>query len=65
MPFSTSLAINRWWTLLSLTRALGVAANDLDPVGVDLVRIVELKVDVFDDECPDIVAEAVRIEMSL
>jgi hypothetical protein len=32
---------------------------------VDLVGVVELEVDVFDDECPDIVAEAVRIEMSL
>jgi hypothetical protein len=50
---------------LSLTRTFRVAADNLNTVGVDLVRVVELEVYVFDDECPDIVAEAVGIEMSL
>jgi hypothetical protein len=64
MPVSTSLTIHRC-ILLSLTWTLGVAADDLDPVGMDLVRVVELEVDVFDNKRPDIVAEAVRIKMSL
>jgi hypothetical protein len=32
---------------------------------VDLVRVIELEVDVLDDEGPDIVAEAVGIKVSL
>jgi hypothetical protein len=32
---------------------------------VDLVRVVELEVDVFDNEGPDVVAEAVGIEVAL
>lgn len=50
---------------LSLAGALRVTADDLDPVCMDLVCVVELEVDVFDDESPDIVAEAVGVEMSL
>lgn len=51
--------------LLCLARALSVAADDLDPIGVYLVRIFELEIDVFDDKGPHIVAEAVRIKMTL
>jgi hypothetical protein len=50
---------------LGFTRTLRVTADNLDPVGVDLVRVVELKVDVFDYECPDIIAETVGIEVTL
>lgn len=32
---------------------------------MDLVRIVEFEIDVLDDECPDVVAEAVGIEVTL
>ena len=48
-----------------LGHLLRVAAHDLDAVGVDLVRIVELEVDIFDDERPDVVAEAVCVEVTL
>lgn len=48
-----------------LTRSLGVAADDLDTIGMDLALGFELEVDVFDYERPDVVTETVRIEMSL
>lgn len=32
---------------------------------MDLVRVVKLEVDVLDDEGPDVVAEAVRVEVAL
>lgn len=50
---------------LCLAGTLRVAANNLDAVGVDLVRVVELEVDILDDKGPDVVAEAVRVEMAL
>lgn len=50
---------------LCLARALRVAADNFDPIGMYLVRVVELEIDIFDNESPHIVAEAVRIEMSL
>lgn len=50
---------------LGLAWTLRVTANDLDPVGMHLVGIVELEVDVLDNECPYVVAEAVGIEVSL
>lgn len=50
---------------LSFARSLSVAADNLDSVGVDLMGVIQLKVDVFDDECPDVVAETVCVEMSL
>ena len=61
-PISVSTAGR---TSLHLARALRVAADNLDAVGVDLVRVVELEVDVLDDEGPDVVAEAVRVEVAL
>lgn len=50
---------------LCLSGAFRVARYDLDAVGVDGVRVVQLEVDVFDNEGPDFVAEAVRVEMAL
>jgi hypothetical protein len=50
---------------LDFTRTLRVTADNLDSVGVDLVRVVELEVDILDDERPDIVAETVGIEVTL
>ena len=32
---------------------------------MDLVRVVELEVDVLDYECPDIIAESVRVKVTL
>jgi hypothetical protein len=50
---------------LYFARALCVAADNLDTVGMDLVRVVELEVDVFDNEGPDVVTETVGIEVAL
>lgn len=51
--------------LLSLAWSFGVTADNLDTVGVNLVRVVELEVDILDNEGPDVVTEAVGIKMSL
>lgn len=48
-----------------LSRLLGVAAHDFDPIRLDVDRVVELEVDVFDQERPNIVTETVGIEMAL
>lgn len=50
---------------LSLTGTFGVATDDLDAVGMDVGSIVKFEVDVLDDKSPDVVAEAVRVEMAL
>ena len=50
---------------LRLAGTLRVAADNLDPIGVDRVGIVQLEVDIFDDERPNIVTEAVGIEVPL
>jgi hypothetical protein len=50
---------------LGLAGTLRVATNNLDAVGVNLVGVVQLKVDVLDDEGPYVVAKAVGIEVSL
>lgn len=52
-------------SVLSFTWPLRITADNLDSVGVDLSGIVELEVDVFDNECPYVIAKAVGIEMSL
>ncbi len=46
-------------THLCLSRLLAVAADDLDPIGVDRLRILHLEVHILDQERPDLVAEAV------
>ena len=51
--------------ILGLARTLRVAANNLNPVGVNCVGIVQLKVDILDNEGPNVVTESVGIEMSL
>jgi hypothetical protein len=50
---------------LGLSRSLRVTADDLDAVRMNLMRIVQLKVDVLDDKGPYIVAKAVGVEVSL
>lgn len=50
---------------LSLAWTFCVTADYLDPVGVHLIRVVELEVDILDDEGPDIVAKAVGIQVAL
>jgi hypothetical protein len=50
---------------LGFTGALRVTADNLDSIGVDLVRVVELEVDILDNESPNVVTEAVGIEVTL
>jgi hypothetical protein len=50
---------------LDLARPLGVAGDDLNFVRKELIRSICLEFDVLDEECPDIVAEAVGLEVSL
>ena len=49
----------------ALRLVLGLTADNLDLINFNLLRIVELELDVFDDEGPHFVAEAVGVEMSL
>jgi hypothetical protein len=50
---------------LGFAGTLRVTADDLDSVGVDLVRVVELEVDILNDERPNVVAETVGVEVAL
>jgi hypothetical protein len=49
----------------SLSLLFALAGNDLDPLRLDRVGIIELELDILDDERPDFVAEAVCVEVSL
>jgi hypothetical protein len=60
--FHTSISND---SALYFAGALGVTADNLDTVGMDLVRVVELEIDVFDNEGPDVVTETVSIEVAL
>lgn len=53
------------FTYRSLRLLLALAGDDLDSLGLDVVRVVQLELDVLDNEGPDLVAEAVGVEMSL
>lgn len=50
---------------LLLSGLLRIAAHDLDLLCRDIVLIIELEVDIFDEEGPDFVAEAICIQMAL
>ena len=50
---------------LDLAWSFGIAANNLDLVRMDHIRVIEFEVDIFDDERPNLVAEPVGIQMSL
>jgi hypothetical protein len=52
-------------TYRSLRLLLALTGNDLDSLGLDIVRVIQLELDVLDNEGPDLVAEAVGVEMSL
>ena len=45
----------------SLRLILRLTSDDLHPLSIDIVLILELELDVFDDEGPDFVAEAVGV----
>ena len=48
-----------------LPRPLGVAANNLDFLGLDRVLVVKFEVHILDQERPDFVAEAVSVQVTL
>lgn len=50
---------------LLLTWPLGVAADNFDFIRLDRTRVVQLEVDVLDQKSPNLVAETVRIQMTL
>ena len=50
---------------LLLPRLLRITAHDLDFLRRDIVLVVELEIDIFDEERPDLVAETVGIQMTL
>ena len=50
---------------LDFTRAFAAACDDLDPFGLYLLGVIKFEGDVLDDEGPDIVTEAVGIQMAL
>ena len=52
-------------TYRSLRLLLALAGDDLDSLGLDIVRVVQLELDVLDNEGPDLVAEPVGVEMTL
>ena len=52
-------------SILLLARLLRIAAHNLNLLRRDVVLVVQLEVDVLDEERPDFVAEAVRIQMTL
>lgn len=50
---------------LGITRLLRITAHDLDFVGGDIALIVKLEGDILDKKGPDIVAEAICIQVTL
>jgi len=52
--------------LLRIAWSLAIAAHDFDFIGLHrLARVLHLERNVFDQECPDLVAKSVGIEMAL
>ena len=49
----------------SLSRLLRVAAHDFDLLCCNGIATVQLEIDILDEESPDIVAEAVGIQVAL
>lgn len=42
-----------------------LTADDPDFINLDSLRIIEFELDVFEDKSPDVVAEAISVEMAL
>lgn len=49
----------------ALTRTLAIAADNLDLVRSHGQVILQLERHILDQECPDFIAEPIRIEMAL
>lgn len=63
VPLGLSLRLRRGLFLRRLL--LRQAGHDLDFLRVELMRVVHLEVDIFNDESPDFVAKAVGVKVSL
>lgn len=50
---------------LYLARLLRIATDNLDLIGLELLTAITLESHVLDEECPDIIAEAVGLQMTL
>lgn len=56
----------RYTTILSdFSWLFGVAAYNFDLVGVDCSAIIKFEVDVFENKCPDLIAETISLEVAL
>lgn len=51
--------------LLDLAGFLCIHGYNLDLIGVYVLLVLELEVDVLDNECPDVVAESIRVQTAL
>ena len=51
--------------LSCLPWSLGVAADNLDLFSRDRILVIQLEIDVFDQERPDFIAEAVGVQVTL
>ena len=52
-------------TTLDLARTLGVAADNLDSIGMNWIRVVELERNILNNKRPNVIAETVGIKMPL
>lgn len=61
-PYRAAVIVPMFVALRTLARLLRVARHDLDLVSLDgLASVIHLKGHVLDEECPDFVAESIRI----
>lgn len=52
-------------TALRVAWLLRIAAHNLDLIGLNIVLVVELEINILDQKSPNIIAEAICIEVSL
>jgi hypothetical protein len=51
--------------VLGFARLLAVHSHNLYFIGMEIRGVIELEGDIFDDESPDIIAEAVGVQVAL
>jgi len=59
---SRNITITYWG---NLCQSLGLTADNLDLGCLDLLRVVELELDILEYKGPDFIAEPVRVQMTL
>jgi len=50
---------------LWVTRPLRIAAHNLNFLGLNIALVIQPEVDILDQECPDLVAESIGIQVAL